>query len=61
MPAKTEKGRLAASPSGFRSFEINVKNVDWHDENVLSGELFLTVFYYTQLFGKVNKKIRKYL
>ena len=27
MPAKTERGRLAASPSGFRSFEINVKNV----------------------------------
>ena len=61
MPAKTEKGRLAASPSGFRSFEINVKNVDWLDENVLSGELILTVLYYTHFFGNVNKKIRQYL
>lgn len=25
---KTEKGRLPASLFGFRSFEINVKNVD---------------------------------
>ena len=58
MPAKTEKGRLAASLSGFRSFEINVKNVDWLDENVLSGELLLTVTYYTHFLGNVNKKIR---
>ena len=55
---KTEKGRLSASPSGFRSFEINVKNVEI--ENCVSP-VSPDNYYYTQTFGKVNNFLWEYL